>query len=216
MKELSQAEMILLAAATLDAPFACEALIVAAWGKYPDTFGMKGFKSFPCSNKVIASLAGENGLVKRGWLTKVGQKLYAVSEHGRTAIQWIAGGKQSESVEAHARGGLSAVLDRFLRAKLESDAFRKFESGKQRELSFADAFAFWQFDASVRGVEVSKRIAVVTGAIRQLGKVIGDDMGQAQTSTGRIVKAGDVRALMNMHSHMEDKFERHLELLRKR
>src|SRR6516164_2489687 len=72
-------EKILLAASTLEergtVPFTAEALIVAVWERYPQSFGLKGFEErHPDSNKVLSALMGEKGLAKRGWLHKAGQK----------------------------------------------------------------------------------------------------------------------------------------------
>ena len=38
----------------------------------------------------------------------------------------------------------------------------------------------------------------------------------AELTSGRILTAGDIRVLTNIHGHMEDRFERHLNLVRSR
>jgi hypothetical protein len=50
--------------------------------------------------------------------------------------------------------------------------------------------------------------------LAELDRVLADV--DAETSIGRTVSAGDVRVMTNIHRYMEDKFERHLNLLRKR
>ena len=77
-------EKILLAADQLDktgqSPFSAEALTVAAWQKFPKTFGLKGYTELhPDNNKILAAIMGEKGLARRGWLSKMGQKLYALT-----------------------------------------------------------------------------------------------------------------------------------------
>src|SRR5438105_7281768 len=79
--ECTVPEKILLAADQLEkegqSPFSAEALIVASWQKFPKTFGLKGYTDqYPDSNKVLSSIMGVKGLARRGWLLKVGQKLY--------------------------------------------------------------------------------------------------------------------------------------------
>src|SRR3954451_19662227 len=81
-------EKILLAASQLEeqgqTPFSAEALIVSAWQKYPKTFGLKGYEeNYPDSNKVLSGIMGEKGLPRRGWMIKVGQKLYSLTRDGR-------------------------------------------------------------------------------------------------------------------------------------
>src|SRR5688572_10960380 len=82
--ECTLPEKILLAAYQLEeagqSPFSAESLIVGAWQKCPVAFGLKGYAElYPDSNKVLASIMGEKGLAKRGWLVKMGQRLYSLS-----------------------------------------------------------------------------------------------------------------------------------------
>jgi hypothetical protein len=50
--------------------------------------------------------------------------------------------------------------------------------------------------------------------LAELDRVLADVDGE--TSSGRHVTAGDVRVMTNIHRYMEDRFERHLNLLRSR
>src|SRR5438067_9394068 len=82
--ECTVPEKILLAAHHLEvqgqSPFSAEALIVASWQQFPRTFGLKGYTDqYPDSNKVLSSIMGAKGLASRGWLLKMGQKLYSLS-----------------------------------------------------------------------------------------------------------------------------------------
>src|SRR5580692_4285000 len=90
--ECTVPEKILIAASELEqhgqSPFSAEALIVASWQKFPRTFGLKGYADqYPDSNKVLTSIMGEKGLAKRGWLVKMGQKLYALTRDGRQVVR---------------------------------------------------------------------------------------------------------------------------------
>src|SRR5215468_252076 len=87
-------EKILLAAHQLEkqgqSPFSAEALIVAAWQQFPRTFGLKGYADqYPDSNKVLSSIMGVKGLARRGWLVKMGQKLYALTREGRSIVRRV-------------------------------------------------------------------------------------------------------------------------------
>src|ERR1700704_3871166 len=93
--ECTVPEKILLAAYNLEehgqSPFSAEALIVAAWQKFPRTFGLKGYADqYPDSNKVLTSIMGEKGLAKRGWLAKMGQKLYTLTREGRQSVRRLS------------------------------------------------------------------------------------------------------------------------------
>src|SRR5207237_3082659 len=98
-------EKILLASFQLEqegqSPFSAEALIVACWQKFPRTFGLKGYTDlYPDSNKVLSSIMGERGLTRRGWLVKMGQKLYALTREGRHVTARLAQGGEAPVVSA--------------------------------------------------------------------------------------------------------------------
>ena len=85
-------------------PFSAEALIVAAWQKYPQTFGLKGYaEQYPDSNKVLTSIMGEKGLARRGWLVKMGQKLYALTREGRQVVRRLLPGRRRSRAAGRAR-----------------------------------------------------------------------------------------------------------------
>src|SRR5260370_38764121 len=90
--ECTLPEKILLAAHSLEeagqSPFSAEALIVAAWQKYPRAFGLKGYvEQYPDSNKVLAAIMGGKGIARRGWLAKMGQKLDSLARAGRQGVR---------------------------------------------------------------------------------------------------------------------------------
>src|SRR5438270_10142925 len=126
--ECTVPEKILLAAYALEeageSPFTAEALVVSAWKKYPVTFGLKQFaEQYPDSNKVLASIMGERGLARRGWLSKVGQKLYALTREGRQTVRRLLRADEAPVPEAAAQPvKLSRDQERFLQGLLGSTA----------------------------------------------------------------------------------------------
>src|SRR5947209_20557091 len=114
--ECTVPEKILLAAYALeeagDSPFTAESLVVSAWKKYPVTFGLKTFaEHYPDSNKVLASIMGERGLARRGWLSKVGQKLYSLTREGRQAVRRLLRADETPVAEAVAQPVLLARVE---------------------------------------------------------------------------------------------------------
>src|SRR5213080_2545552 len=100
--EFTVPEKILLAADGLDkqgqSPFSAEALIVASWQKFPKTFGLKGYvELYPDSNKILSSIMGEKGLARRGWLVKMGQKMYALTREGRQVVRRVTLQEEEEA-----------------------------------------------------------------------------------------------------------------------
>jgi len=210
-------EKILLAAENLEkqgqSPFTAEALIVASWQKFPSTFGLKGFAGkYPDSNKILSSIMGEKGLARRGWLVKMGQKLYAMTRDGRNVVRRVMM-EEEEPAPAGAVHRLNRDHERFLKALFDSTAVLKFEDNRKADLSFADACRFWGITENMKGDLLDKKIEDTDKTLAELDRVCADN--DAEMSS-RIVTAGDIRVLTNIHRYMEDRFERHLNLLRKR
>jgi hypothetical protein len=209
-------EKILLAADTLDkqghSPFTAEALIVASWQRFPNTFGLKGFsEKYPDSNKILSSIMGEKGLARRGWLVKMGQKLYALTREGRGVIRRVM---LQEDEEDGAVKRLGREHERFVIALMDSTAYQKFEENRKAELSFADACRFWGVTENMKGDVLDAKLELLTKHLGELDRLLAD--ADAEMSTNRVLTAGDIRVLTNIHRYMLDRFDRHLNLLRSR
>src|SRR4029077_2667203 len=107
-------------------PFSAEALIVASWLKFPKTFGLKGYADqFPDSNKILSSIMGEKGLARRGWLVKIGQKMYALTRDGRQVVRRVLLEEEEEQPGANIK--LSRDMEKFVLNLLDSTAVQKFD-----------------------------------------------------------------------------------------
>ena len=211
-------EKILLAAEHLDkqgqSPFSAEALIVASWEKFPNTFGLKGFaEQYPDSNKILSSIMGEKGLARRGWLIKTGQKQYALTREGKRVIRRVTL-QEEEEPEPNRLQRLDRNQERFLLALLDSSAVQKFEENRKAELTFADACRFWGVTENMKGEQLDEKLETLEKTLGELDRMFAETDGEL--SSGRVITGGDVRVLTNIHRHMQDRFERHLNLLRSR
>jgi hypothetical protein len=218
LTECTVPEKILLAADQLEkqgqSPFSAEALIVASWQQYPRTFGLKGFTdAYPDSNKVLSSIMGEKGLARRGWLVKMGQKLYALTREGRQVVRRLRN-EDAEPEPPAALVQLTREQEKFVLALLDSTAVQKFEENRKMELTFADACRFWGITENLRGEVLDTRLTQFETNLSDLDRALAS--ADAELSNGRALSAGDVRVVTNIHRHMEDRFSRHLSLLRTR
>jgi hypothetical protein len=216
--EFTVPEKILLAADALDkdgqSPFSAEALIVASWTKFPKTFGLKGYADqYPDSNKILSSIMGEKGLARRGWLVKMGQKMYALTREGRSVVRRVLL-EEDEPSAAGTTLKLTRDQEKFVNTWLDSTAVQKFEENRKADLTFADACRFWGITENTKGDALDSRLQQVHEMLVELERLFADH--DAQSSNGRAITAGDIRVLTNIHRYMEDRFDRHLNLLRSR
>ena len=217
--ECTVPEKILLAAHQLEdqgqSPFSAEALIVSSWQKFPRTFGLKGYADqYPDSNKVLSCIMGERGLARRGWLSKMGQKLYALTKEGRNVVQRLQAGGEPTPTTGGSTVKVARDQEKYLLSLFASSASQKFEEGLKDELTFADACRFWGITENMKGDALDERMSHFHSALGELDRVFAD--ADAELSNGRHVDAGEVRVLTNIHRYMEDRFDRHLNLLRSR
>ncbi len=211
-------EKILLAANQLEeagqTPFSAEALIVIAWQKYPRTFGLKGFVELhPDSNKILASIMGEKGLARRGWLVKTGLKMYALTKDGQLVIKRILQG-EDRPASRQSTIRTNKETDRILLAIMDSDVVIKFEDGRKQEVSFSDACKFWTIQDGMNAEQIEFRIHTVKKCLQNVEHQIG--LGNAVLSTGQSVAMVDVVRVAEIHKHLEEKFSRHINLLKVR
>ncbi len=59
--------------------FTVEQLAISAWLKHPQSFGLRGYtKHYLDNNKVISMLSGKRGLVQRGYLRRLPNRMLQV------------------------------------------------------------------------------------------------------------------------------------------
>jgi hypothetical protein len=212
-------EKILLAASHLEelgqSPFTAEALIVSAWQKYPRTFGLKGFEDqYPDSNKVLAGIMGQKGLPRRGWMVKVGQKMYGLTRDGRQIVRKLLQGEATPPLTAsRAVQRLTREQDLLLQALLASHAYQKFRQGRQAEWTFTEACRFWSITDKV-GPEIDARLDQLQKQLTEVERALS--AGGQTLGNGREVTGHDVGQLCDLHQQLEQRFVRHLNLLRSR
>jgi hypothetical protein len=211
-------EKILLAAENLEkqgqSPFTAEMLIVASWQRFPSTFGLRGFtEKYPDSNKILSSIMGEKGLARRGWLVKMGQKLYALTRDGRSVIRRVMM-EEEEDLPTGSVQRMSREHERFLKVLFDSSAVQKFEDNRKHDLTFAEACRFWGVTENMKGDLLDEKLEDMDRTLAELDRILAD--ADAEMSGGRVVTAGEIRVMTNIHRYMQDRFERHLNLLRSR
>jgi hypothetical protein len=213
-------EKILLSAFQLEerghSPFSAEALIVCAWQNYPATFGLKGYADqYPDANKVLASIMGEKGLAKRGWLAKMGQKLYSLTREGKQVVRRLQNVDEEEAAPLVAMpASLPAEQDKLFQTLAGSSAWQKYHDGGKADLNFSDACRFWSITENLTGTLLNQRLDHVGTVLHDLEKQVGQ-IGVV-LGNGKRLTGGEIAELAELHDYLEDRFDRHLMLLRNR
>ena len=129
---------------------------------FPAPSGLKGYgDQHPDSNKVLSCIMGNRGLARRGWLAKMGQKLYTLTREGRQVVLRLQEGGGHTPLTAPAQpqaSRLSRDQEKMLLGLLNSSAVHKFEEGLKNELTFGDACRFWGISENLSGEALDQRL----------------------------------------------------------
>ena len=221
--KLSIADKLILVCFDLEekgrSPFSAEDLVVAAWKRFPDAFGLSGHTAndgrplYPDSNRVFAEIMGTKPLRKRGFLVKVGSKIYQLTEAGR---------RQAKSLETFnvvspiPKVSLRRELILEVRRLFKSRAVEKVRAGRSEDLNFYDACGFWGISPRSNAKDLKGRFAHLEATIetalegtKQEGVVSFEHGGTSFTT-------GDLQKLRSIHAELEERFQKELEIIRER
>jgi len=213
--DLTVSQKILLAAHRLEqqgqSPFTAEALTVASWKDSPRTFGLKGFvEEYPDSNRVLTCIMGERGLARRGWLVKVGQKLYTLSRQGKEEARRVLDADNSPLPKRRALAKIQVPKEqeRHLSELFVTTAYRRYKDGLKREITYKDACRFWGLPENANGEAVDQALRRVPDTLAQVENLlIGETI---ELSDGQSVSQDDLKSLAGAHKFLTEQFARHL------
>jgi hypothetical protein len=219
--ELTVSQKIILAAHRLEeqghSPFTSEMLTVASWKESPRTFGLKGYvEQYPDNNRVLACIMGERGLARRGWLVKMGPKLYALSRQGKEEARRVLAGDDSPTPKRRALAQIKVPKDteRQLEEVFGTVAYRRYKDGMKREITFKDACKFWGLAENAQGDAVDLALKTIPELVEKVEQLL---IGEAiDLSSGRIVSQQDLKSLTAAHRYLTEQFTRHLAQMRER
>ena len=199
--------------------FSTEDLVVMAWKRYPEAFGLAGYTDqagrllYPNSNRVYAEIMGSKPIRKNGWLRKVGSKMYQLTEAGRSQARSVAGVPAAGGVEKWALAREQVI---FIRRLFDSRAATKFRAGQREDISFFDACGFWRINAGSNAKDLWSRFAEIETILAVADESLSSRDAVRFTHGAEQFVAGDVKALKEAHVFLQDRFKSEIEHIRAR
>src|SRR5207253_10946332 len=95
-----------------------------------------------------------------------------------------------------------------------SNALEKFNEGRRQEITFGDACRFWNVNESMTGETLDGRLNKLRATLADVDKLLSK--GDLEMSNGRSVSADEIGHLLDFHQYLEERFSRHLSLLKNR
>ena len=220
---LSIADKLLIAAFEIEesgsGQFSAEDLVVSAWKKFPDAFGLQGYLDsegrpiYPNSNRVYAEIMGSKPLRKQGLFQKVGNKMYRLTEAGRNRARLVANSKEHGAPEKWA---LAREKVDQIRRLFESKTAQKFRAGELEDISFFDACGFWGISSRSGAKDLWSRFADIESIIEEAKKALGSRHSVSSKHGSVPYTAEDIENLCRMHKILQQRFEKDIELIEKR
>jgi hypothetical protein len=214
LKSLSIHDKLLIIALSIEesgkSPFSAEDLVVEAWKKYPEPFGLAGYNDkdgkplYPNSNRVLAEIMGSKPLRKNGLVRKVGSKIYQLTEAGRSrAKSLVAVPSEGEPT----KWALSREHVAFILRLFESKAASKFREGQKEDISFFEACGFWGISAASDAKQLWSRFAEIDSILKSAGDAFRGKKEVSMRHGAEAFSINDLRALMELHCFLRERFK---------
>ena len=216
-KRLSLEEEVLIAGANLDKNgqtiFTAEDLAIAAWKRFPDSFAMEGYPKYPDSNRVYTKLMGKKGLVGRGWLVKVGEKRYQVSEGGKIFAKSLV---ELSGFSTGSRSVLSRDQKQILEKLLSSRVITKIKASESESIGFHDACSFWDISPRSNASTLQAHLHTVKSITETANRAISEWGEITLTQGGSAITMSEIELLRETNRMLLQKFKGDLDIIRKR
>jgi hypothetical protein len=228
-RELTACDKLLLAAHELDQgkgkSFTAEDLVVAAWKRFPRAFGLRGYDGpdgmplYPDSNRVFAETMGSKPIRQRGYLVKVGEKRYSLTETGRQAAEHMAGDDDVSDSATPTKSGGKATMSRDVRGKLErllkSRAVQRAQADEPDRITFHDACVFWGITSGSTAIELEGSFANIEAVIATAEKSIRSGASELRTGSNDL-SSSTTGLLRRVHGYLREAFAEELSMITQR
>jgi len=220
---LSVAEKLLVAALELrregNTSFSAEDLVVAAWQRFPTAFGLRGHVDdegkpvYPDSNRVYAEIMGSKPLRKLGLIKRIGNKMYALTEAGRSRALSLEGKPPEESSD---RLTLARETTDQIRRLFDSKAAQKYRDGSMDDISFFDACGFWGISPRSSAKDLWNKFADIEAVLSEAHNAVRARNGGRSHHGGAMLTVEDIAKLQSLHRDLRTKFVNDVECIEKR
>jgi len=194
-------------------PFSAEDIVVASWQRFPDAFGLAGYRDkYPDSNRVFAEIMGSKPIRKKGYLIKVGEKLYQLTDSGKQYAKSLI--KDSVKKETE-KGPFTREITRELKKYFESRALAKYKENRASEITFYDLCALFSISPRSSYIELEGKLSNFNNIIAKAQEIAGKKTFSFEHG-GNEYNLLDIEMLNKLKEFLLKKFEHDLNVIRQR
>jgi len=223
IKKLSVVEKLLISSFKLEktgiSPFTSEDLVVEAWKNFPDVFGLKGYRDdegkimYPNSNRVFAEIMGSKPIRQKGYLKKVGEKIYQLTESGREEALRIIDFLSNKEIK---KISLSQKIENELKHLLHTRAFQKAKNMQFDKITFFDACTFWRISPRSSAIEFEGKLANIRNITKTVEEVLKEEEYFTFEHKGKQLGTSDIELIKDINEYLLDKFQAEISIIKTR
>ena len=206
-KILSQNDKVLMAALELSKgdihnKFTAEELLVQVWKEDKPAFGLRGYENdHPDSNNLYTKLMGKSGLVRLGYLKKIGEKTYTLTEAGLSISSSLKPTDEETKLKIDRQ-----LYDAVIKI-INHQIFREWLVDKNKPNKFRDAMWFWGIAPGTPPKVVKERISVIEQNLQESKK-------KAINSGSKIsLELREIERCIEFHNSLKEKFKKELNIM---
>lgn len=201
--------------------FSAETLVIHCWWRWPQHFGMHGYEvQYPDTQKVLPLLGGDQGLVRKGVLSKRGDRTYALTPAGRQSGYEVV---EQHRLPFDVKGARFAAVtcqlppetEAFLTRGMDSEAMSLRTQGREGEITYPEAFDLFGMRPRAQGEEVAAALSEFRQQMLLCVQAFADRPTVVLTN-GREVTRREVDGLAGLAGRLEQRYRRHLDLMEQR
>ena len=223
VKSLTAAQEILLGATTLDSEGKSEFsewdLTVVTWKCNPNRFGCRGYEDqYPDHKRVAMEIMGTTGKenpVRRGWLEKVRQNTYRLTNLGRAEAQKLSQRGRIGNVSTKAN---SAIYDAVL-PLYKSSVFRRHSKDKDEPRMWSSATSFLQVTKSDPQHLFDRLVAtrsIIENAISWVDENNLPGIRRGVSGSGKEISKENLKQLQDFYTTITERFADQIAAINKR
>jgi len=208
-QRLTQNDIVLLAALSLSNgdthhEFTAEKLLIKAWGIDKHTFGLRGYEEeYPDSNILYTKLMGKSGLVRIGYLKKIGEKTYTITEAGLA----IASSLKPTTKEVEIK--IDRQLHEALVKIIDHNVFINWlKTNGEFPSKFRDAMWFWGIAPGTPTKTAEDRINIIEKTLQEAKKRVNDAGGKIILDARSISKDGKTELTKSKFTTLDERGSR--------
>ena len=189
-------------------------ITVAAWKRFPETFGLRGYANeYPDSKHILSNIMGQKGLRGKRWISQLGDTRYTLTQSG---LDYAGGLVTSDSaVSEQVKKSVADDHLRILRRLFEGTAYKFWSQGKGDELIFRDASDFWNITPGSTAEELDDRLTNIENVFLLVRELLKDERS-LEVSNSKSITAADIDACAALNGHLQDMFRDDLSYIKRR